>query len=327
MKAVFGILSPVVVGLALMGCPDNDSTLTTPIGGDQVASGGTSGTTAYGNTASLLGNGGGGIPTLLGTGGSAGAGGFAAVPLGNAVDWNTPFVALHADDFRIEAAGKTFLGQTPGATLHSDPGTPNQYTTFERVWTENGVEMRLNVYFGGDGKDWWASEIRIYNGLANGDWLTSSGKRFTSTLGQAFTGDLDLTFSSAQTPGRLVMHGLRLQAFLTPDVCLNATSGYVIEVLYPTIDMTTAPNAGFGAAVRLLDANCVQVADDSAFLYLWSADNPTILSVSASGSSAGLKGLAAGVTTLHVSAQRRSDGVVVAQGTMLVTISAMPGAY
>jgi len=349
MRLTFGISGLFVVGLVLAGCPGEDSSFNAPAGGIDSGSTGTGGSSGGSTAIATLiapatggtqagAAGAGGSEPLAGTGGTvasskpeviADSGAPADVsPATGGVDWNTPFVALHADDFRIEVAGKTFLGKTAGASLHSDPGTPNEYTTFEREWTENGVPMSLYIYFDGNGTNWWASEISIYDGTPNGDWLASTSQAFRSPLGQAFTGDLDLTFPGPN-PGRLVMQGLRLQAFITPQACLDNTSRapYVVEVLYPTIEMTTSPNTGFGAAVRLRDANCAPVADDSAFLYVWNADNTAILFVSADGASAGLEGLAIGVTTLRVTAQRRSDGVVVAQGTMLVTITAPKSAY
>jgi len=341
MKPTLGILGSLVLGLASAGCAGGDDSFNLPAGGNDSEPASTDGGSAGGT---LIGSGAGAAPTgAIGTGGSeppAGTGGTVVsskpddivdsgapadvLPSTGGIDWNTQFVALHADDFRIEAAGKTFLGEAADASLHSDPGTPNAYTTFEREWTENGVPMRLYIYFHSDGKDWWASEIRIYNGLPDGDWLAVTSEAFRSPLGQAFTGDLDLTFPE-QGGGRLVMHGLRLQAFLTPEVCLNHTEGYVIEVLYPTIDMTTSPNSGFGVNVRLRDGNCDPVVDTSAFVFVWSVDDPTLVALSyivPASTNVQLKGLAVGVTTLRVSAQRRSDGVVVAQGTMLVTITA-----
>jgi hypothetical protein len=344
-------MRPTLLTLSLFvvtsaGCPGSDSSLNTPAAGDDAGATGTGGSTGAGTSGTTA------IPSVPGTGGGSTGGsttngsstvtsgtGGSNVPAtrgasggesGNAVDWNTQFVALHADDFRIEVAGEVFLGKTAGASLHSDPGTPNQYTTFEREWTENGVPMRLYIYFDGNGRDWWASEIRIYNGLPNGDWLASTSKRFQSPLGQAFTGDLDLTFPD-QGGGRLVLHGLRLQAFLTPEVCLSPIDGYAIEVLYPTIEMTTDPSSGFGVNVRLRNSNCQPVTDTSAFVFVWSVDDPTMVALShivPDSSNVQLKALAVGVTTLRVAAQRSSDGVVVAQATMAVTVTAVPwGTY
>lgn len=141
------------------------------------------------------------------------------------VDWSTPTVQLTSDDFRIAVEGKAFLGHAQDADLHSDPGRRNAYTTFERIWTEHSVEMRLFIYFYSDGRDWWASEIRIYDGHTNAEWLAAVGEWFRSPLGQAFSGNLDLTLGvppwseeppGKRGPGRLTMHGLVLHAFAAP---------------------------------------------------------------------------------------------------------------
>ncbi|HET8933716.1 MAG TPA: hypothetical protein VFN67_09765 [Polyangiales bacterium] len=143
----------------------------------------------------------------------------------HSVDWSTPTVQLTSDDFRIAVGGKAFLGHAADAGLNSDPGRPDAYTTLERIWTEHGVEMRLFMYFYSDGTDWWSSEIRIYDGEANAEWLAAIGEWFRRPLGQSFEGDLDLTLGvppwSAEKPGnrgpgRLTMRGLVLQAFAAP---------------------------------------------------------------------------------------------------------------
>ena len=46
-----------------------------------------------------------------------------------------------------------------------------------------GVEMRLNIYFASDGHDWWANEIRTYNGKSPGDWIEYTGTFFRTPLG------------------------------------------------------------------------------------------------------------------------------------------------
>lgn len=258
--------------------------------------------------------------------GAHGAAGATARPddaTANAIDWSTPFVSVRADDFQIAVDGTTFLGQTAGASLHSDPGTET-YTTLERIWMENGVEMRLFIYFHSDGKDFWASEIRIYDRQANGDWLTLTGEWFRSPLGQSFAGDLDLSFGGK---GRLTMRGVELQAFRTPRACLGQNAGYAMEVLYPTIELTTAPGSGFGAAVRLRDQQCEPVLDTSSFIFVWSIDDPAIIEITSGSetSRVDLRGSSAGETTLRVQAERRSDGAVVAEATMDVIVTSASG--
>ena len=59
--------------------------------------------------------------------------------------------------------------------VNSDPGDAT-YRTLEATWRENGVEMRLNLYFGGDASAWWVSEIRIYNGYGQGRVAVRAGQ-------------------------------------------------------------------------------------------------------------------------------------------------------
>jgi hypothetical protein len=127
-------------------------------------------------------------------------------------NWQTDVVSLQAETFAITAGGKSFHGVEP-IDLKSDPGTTT-YETLELVWREHGVEMRLNIYFAADASDWWATEIRTYNGESPGDWISYQGRFFETTLGGTYTGDLDLGARDA----RLLIGGLRLQAFRGPDV-------------------------------------------------------------------------------------------------------------
>ena len=60
----------------------------------------------------------------------------------------------------------------PNVDVHSDPGTLT-YRTLEATWRENGVEMRLNMYFAGDAASTWVEEVRIYDGEVDGKWLTA----------------------------------------------------------------------------------------------------------------------------------------------------------
>src|SRR5260221_6466089 len=61
------------------------------------------------------------------------------------VEWHTDRVDLTANDFAISANGNTFTGGND-LQLHSDMGTPTS-TTLEATWHEQGVEMRLYMYF------------------------------------------------------------------------------------------------------------------------------------------------------------------------------------
>jgi hypothetical protein len=114
--------------------------------------------------------------------------------LKNPVAWSARggAITLAADDFYLIANGTKYLGDTATLSIDSDAGTP-QYTTLELTWMENAVEMRFSIYVAADSTNWYASELRTYNGAAEGDWIyyDAGGGYFTTPLGASFHGDLD----------------------------------------------------------------------------------------------------------------------------------------
>ncbi len=122
-------------------------------------------------------------------------------------------VQLDAASIKVEAGGRTFVPPA-NVSVHSDPGTWNQYTTLELEWDAGGVPMRIYIYFASDGTDWWATEMRTYDGSAGGEWIEMTGEYFRSPLGTAYQGDVDVS--------SLHMHGLKLLAFPRPLACTNA---------------------------------------------------------------------------------------------------------
>ena len=87
--------------------------------------------------------------------------------------WNTPQVHLEGSAFSIitAARGARLRRPTTGKiSVYSDPGDA-KYQTLELEWHEHGVPQRWYIYFASDGKDWWATEMRTYDGLAGGDWV------------------------------------------------------------------------------------------------------------------------------------------------------------
>ncbi|MFL5670485.1 MAG: anti-sigma factor family protein, partial [Chloroflexota bacterium] len=128
----------------------------------------------------------------------------------NQIEWKTKVVALTAREFSIDVGGKTFRAATPNVAVNSDPGTAT-YRTLEATWMENGVEMRMNFYFRGDGSSYWVDEIRIYDGAPRGEWLTARGVYFKALAGNAWTGDQDVAFTDPTgKPARLHLAGVTL---------------------------------------------------------------------------------------------------------------------
>jgi hypothetical protein len=102
---------------------------------------------------------------------------------------------------------------TPDApVLNSDPGS-RVYQTLEFGWHDEGVEMRINLYFAANANSWWVSQVRTYNGQTPGDWIYYPGPLFTTPLGAAFSGNVDLFGAGLGGVGRLQMNNLRLAAF------------------------------------------------------------------------------------------------------------------
>jgi hypothetical protein len=188
-------------------------------------------------------------------------------PAGSSFHFATPQVVLDAASVVVDAGGRSFVPPTDVA-IHSDPGTPNQYTTLELEWNAQGVPMRIYMYFASDGTNWWATEIRTYDGSAAGEWIEMPGKYFTSPLGTAFQGDLDLR--------SLHIHGLKLEAFRRPDACTNPGKPLALVADYAKVD---SPPGMYGASVTLIDtATCAPAPIDRVTIST-STDDPEIATI------------------------------------------------
>lgn len=229
----------------------------------------------------------------------------AAVP---AFRFETPTVLLQAASVEVTVADKSFV---PGADLRvgGDPGTPNEYTTLELTWHEFGVEQRIYLYFASDGIKWWATEIRTYDGAANGGWIERQGRFFETPVGAAYTGDVDLP--------NLKIHGMRLQAFLRPASCDNPTAPLALIANYPTID--SFAGGGYGATLQVVDTATCRPLPASGFTFEYTSDDPAIAAISEPLSPpdyppvltrVGLELVAPGTTTIHAVARDQAGNVV-----------------
>jgi hypothetical protein len=124
--------------------------------------------------------------------------------------WDSGVVSLSMADGAIIANGQQFLVEPGVIDVHSDAGDAT-YQTLELTWHERGVEMRLNIYFAADATSWWASEIRTYDGAANGDWIYYKGPFFRTPRGQPYIGDISL--ASPGGTGGIKFGGVQLEAF------------------------------------------------------------------------------------------------------------------
>lgn len=132
---------------------------------------------------------------------------------GNAIDWSTSVVELHAADFWLDVNGQRFEAIGIPVDVRSDPGDA-RYRTLEVTWREHGVEMRVNLYIVGDGASAWIDEVRVYDGQAQGKWLTTKGRFATVPMRTFWTGDLDIDFPGAAGPasGHLHLAGAALRS-------------------------------------------------------------------------------------------------------------------
>ena len=129
----------------------------------------------------------------------------------NSISWETGQVSLKADDFYIIADGEYFYANVEDVDLHSDPGS-DDYFTLEVEWQENGVEMRLYIYFYANQSNWWSEEIRTYDGQEDGDWIYYTGVFFETSVGSAFTGNVDLySDEDNDYTGQIHFEGLKLE--------------------------------------------------------------------------------------------------------------------
>ena len=228
----------------------------------------------------------------------------------------TPQVRLDAASVEVDANGHTFVPPA-NVTVHSDPGTWNQYATLELEWDAQGVPMRIYIYFASDGTDWWATEIRTYDGSASGEWIEMPGEYFRSPLGTPYNGDLDLS--------ALHIHGLKLEAFMRPAACNSPAKPLALVSDYATIDGGAVPTGGlaFGASVKLIDtASCSPVPTADVTVSVTS-DNPDVATVvptppELSESPVGVIRIdlampGAGATTIHVAVSDKATDELIDQ--------------
>jgi hypothetical protein len=173
------------------------------------------------------------------------------------INWSTPHVSLVAEDLTIIANGKTFKGipdQGTHVKVTSDPGN-REYTTLEAIWREQGVEMRLFMYFyatnvvpsgfSGNGPYWGTSEIRTYNGNDPGDWIYYTNRTVMGRVGSP--GPDAISFASTSGSGQLTIKDMKLQAFLnrTPYPCRPLpVCSYNPEPNQPRCTITATPDGG-----------------------------------------------------------------------------------
>jgi hypothetical protein len=233
--------------------------------------------------------------------------------------FETPTVLLEAASVEVTVAGESFV-PTVDVVVAGDPGTPNEYTTLELTWHQHGVEQRINIYFASDGTNWWADEIRTYDGEANADWIEQRGEFFKSPLGGAYSGDLDLP--------NLKIRGMRVQAFRRPSACGNAASPLALVADFPVIN---APAGSYGATLQVFDTATCESLGVSGFTFSYVSDDQSVAAPAAeqldianyptTKTRVDLDLVSPGATTIHVIAKDEAGSVV---GTADMHVTVLP---
>ena len=199
---------------------------------------------------------------------TAGTGGAFGANTGQGFTFETTTVSLRADSIEVINGDRTF--SPTDARVESDPGDPT-YTTLEITWTENGAEQRIFMYFSSDRSNWWATEIRTYDtDRPEVDWYEpiATGPFFSTPLGTAFTGDLDLA--------NLRITGMSLQAFLPPATCEAPTASTALVADFPEI---VASPGDFGASLQIIDTATCTALPVAAYTFEYASDDPTVATI------------------------------------------------
>jgi hypothetical protein len=261
----------------------------------------------------------------------------------NKVSWETPYAKITSSDFYIKIGDKKFYGKDP-VSIHSDPGTDK--TTLEVSWRENGVEMRLYLYFRKIEKNMWEMyEMRTYNGEVKGDWIyykDSLGNAVSSLVGYHNYQDEVIFIPTNGKDAEVYCKHCDINAFMPRNNPIS-DEGYSLEALIglpkgEIITLSTDPMSGYGVNVLLKDKEGNVVTDQKDFGYVWGAKESDIVKIAAGtldygkGSCAygilapcppnhiDLTGLAEGETTVTAKVTRNSDQKVIASTSFPVKV-------
>jgi hypothetical protein len=128
---------------------------------------------------------------------------------GKPIIWKSEAVLLAADDVTVLANGATLHpgGSGGPAKVNGDPGSLT-YATLEVFWAERGLEQRIFLYLAADASSWWMTEARAYDNVGpSPDWAMLDPLAGRRRLGEAFTGDLDLSGSGRRGPVHVRISG------------------------------------------------------------------------------------------------------------------------
>jgi len=96
--------------------------------------------------------------------------------------------------------------------------------TLELTWQENGVEMRLFLYFSRSGKgtaadSWFITEIRTYNGESPGHWVYYTDQKqlaqFTTAVAKEYAGTGEIILTSDNMGGKIQLLNPKIKTVYT----------------------------------------------------------------------------------------------------------------
>lgn len=264
----------------------------------------------------------------------------------NPIVWKTLDHQLASSNFFIRIGDQYFYGQEP-IQIYSGAGP--QYGTLELTWRENGVDMRLNLYFKRNETNIWEMyDLRAYNGQERGDWIYFSPKdslgNQTSSLVGYHTYAYERTYLplSTEIDAEIYCKECSINAFMPRSVPLSSF-GFGIDFRIgltgnETITLTTDPMSGYGVNGRLVDASQKIVIDQSDYTYIWSVRNENIVSINTQSIpypegkcvydilppcphlNVQMVGKNPGVTQVRLEVKRLSDQAIIASGSFDVKV-------
>lgn len=266
----------------------------------------------------------------------------------NPIVWKTSYNQLASSDFHIRIGNQYFYGVEP-MRITSDPGT--SYTTLENIWKENGIEMRLFMYFKKiDTNMWEMYDLRAYNATGS-DWIyyspkDSLGNTISSLLGyRNFSSERIFLPTASGIDAEIYCKDCSITAFM-PQLVPLSIYGYGIDfrVGIPkneTITLSTDPMSGYGVNASLVDSSQEVVKDQSNFTYRWSLANEQIATLSPQSIpypdgkcayeilppcppiNVQIVGKNPGVTQVLLEIRRKSDQVIAASGSFDIKVVEM----
>jgi len=264
----------------------------------------------------------------------------------NTINWSTSYASLKSDNFYIRIGDKKFYGKEP-IKIQSNPGTDK--TTLEATWNENGLEMRMFMYFQKtDNGEWEMYELRSYNGEQQGDWIyykDSLGNGVSSIPGYHNYHDNRVFVAADGRDAEIFCDKCSINAFLKNDLPISE-SGYNLEFLIglpagKIITISNQPLTGYGINVLLKNNQGEVIRDQNNFNYQWTVNYPEIVYLTVGNLDYGsgkcayninypcpqnhieISGLKPGKATISLKVSRNSDGVVVAQNSFPVLVTAI----